>query len=80
MRWKILMMCHFNFRAGVVSSPIFPGLKFKINSDPALTFRVFIQSAGDSMRFLDLFAGIGGFRLALEREGHKCIGFCEGGS
>ena len=29
------------------------------------------------MRFLDLFAGIGGFRLALERAGHKCIGFCE---
>jgi len=27
--------------------------------------------------FLDLFAGIGGFRLALERAGHKCIGFCE---
>lgn len=29
------------------------------------------------MRFLDLFAGIGGFRLALEQAGHKCIGFCE---
>src|SRR5690606_34743824 len=77
MRWKILMMCHFSFRAGVVSSPIFPGLKFKINSDPALTFRVVIQSVGDNLRFLDLFAGIGGFRLALERAGHKCIGFCE---
>lgn len=29
------------------------------------------------MRFLDLFAGIGGFRLGLEQAGHKCIGFCE---
>lgn len=38
---------------------------------------MFIQSAGGSMRFLDLFAGIGGFRLALEQAGHKCIGFCE---
>lgn len=29
------------------------------------------------MKFLDLFAGIGGFRLGLERAGHECIGFCE---
>lgn len=29
------------------------------------------------MNFLDLFAGIGGFRFGMERAGHKCIGFCE---
>ena len=32
---------------------------------------------GEKLRFLDVFAGIGGFRLALEQAGHKCIGFCE---
>ena len=26
---------------------------------------------------LDLFAGIGGFRLGMEQAGHHCIGFCE---
>ena len=29
------------------------------------------------MQFLDLFAGIGGFRLGMESAGHECIGFCE---
>ena len=29
------------------------------------------------MKFLDLFAGIGGFRLGLESAGHECVGFCE---
>lgn len=29
------------------------------------------------MKFLDLFAGIGGFRLGMEAAGHTCIGFCE---
>ena len=29
------------------------------------------------MKFLDLFAGIGGFRLGMESQGHKCLGFCE---
>lgn len=29
------------------------------------------------MNFIDLCAGIGGFRLGLEQAGHKCVGFCE---
>jgi DNA (cytosine-5)-methyltransferase 1 len=29
------------------------------------------------VKFLDLFAGIGGFRLGMEAAGHECVGFCE---
>ena len=29
------------------------------------------------MTFIDLFAGIGGFRMGMEMAGHKCLGFCE---
>jgi DNA-methyltransferase (dcm) len=29
------------------------------------------------LKFLDLFAGIGGFRFGMESAGHECIGFCE---
>lgn len=29
------------------------------------------------LKFLDLFSGVGGFRLGLEKAGHKCVGFCE---
>lgn len=29
------------------------------------------------MRFLDLFAGIGGFRLGMELAGHECVGYVE---
>lgn len=29
------------------------------------------------MKFIDFFAGIGGFRRGLELSGHECVGFCE---
>lgn len=29
------------------------------------------------MRFLDFFAGVGGFRRGMELAGHECAGFCE---
>ncbi len=29
------------------------------------------------MKFIDFFAGVGGFRRGMELAGHECIGFCE---
>lgn len=29
------------------------------------------------MKFLDLFSGIGGFRIGMEMAGHECVGHCE---
>ena len=29
------------------------------------------------MTFIDICAGIGGFRAGMEQAGHKCLGFCE---
>ena len=29
------------------------------------------------MKFIDFFAGIGGFRRGMELSGHECVGFCE---
>src|SRR5699024_10051189 len=31
----------------------------------------------NKLRFLDLFAGIGGFRSGMEKEGHECVGYVE---
>ena len=30
-----------------------------------------------NIKFLDFFAGIGGFRLGMEMAGHECVGHCE---
>lgn len=30
-----------------------------------------------SLTFVDLFSGVGGFRLGMEKAGHRCLGFCE---
>lgn len=32
---------------------------------------------GEKMKFLDLFSGIGGFRLGMESAGHECVGYVE---
>jgi DNA (cytosine-5)-methyltransferase 1 len=29
------------------------------------------------MKFIDWFAGVGGFRMGMELAGHECVGFCE---
>ena len=29
------------------------------------------------MKFIDVFSGIGGFRSAMEKNGHECLAFCE---
>lgn len=31
----------------------------------------------NSLTFLDLFSGVGGFRLGMEAAGHRCLGYCE---
>lgn len=31
----------------------------------------------EDMKFIDWFAGIGGFRKGMEMAGHECVGFCE---
>ena len=39
--------------------------------------RILTELERKIMKFLDLFAGIGGFRLGMESAGHECVGFCE---
>src|SRR5699024_6718824 len=35
------------------------------------------EKMNNKLRFLDLFAGIGGFRSGMEKEGHECVGYVE---
>jgi DNA (cytosine-5)-methyltransferase 1 len=35
------------------------------------------RSAGSPLRFIDLFCGIGGFRIAFERAGCQCVFSCD---
>jgi DNA (cytosine-5)-methyltransferase 1 len=36
-----------------------------------------LKGGGKFVKFLDLFAGIGGFRLGMEQAGHECVGYVE---
>lgn len=36
-----------------------------------------VEQEAQKVKFIDFFAGIGGFRRGLELSGHECVGFCE---
>jgi len=38
---------------------------------------ILLQNKSKKLKFLDLFSGIGGFRLGMEMAGHECMGWCE---
>src|SRR5699024_10354447 len=44
-----------------------------------MCYNVIIQLIGGSitMKFIDMFSGIGGFRTAMENNGHECIAYSE---
>lgn len=35
------------------------------------------STASARLRFFDMFSGIGGFKIALEKAGFKCVGYCD---
>lgn len=37
----------------------------------------YVEKGEGKLKFLDLFAGIGGFRLGMEQAGHECVGYVE---
>jgi hypothetical protein len=45
--------------------------------EEAPEYRVNESTAGRKFRFIDLFCGVGGFRLAFERADCKCVWSCD---
>lgn len=42
-----------------------------------LTIKKTLREKEEIMYFMDLFAGIGGFRMGMEAAGHTCLAYCE---